>query len=231
MRFSNGFQDTLAKVVLLAGAFIFFGPAVQVTITQNSSSKKMQEPLILEAEKLLADLGYWIIKVDDKKDSSTFHAITAFQKVEGRRRTGVLSQNELDVMRVASRSAGKYTGSAHIEIDITRQIIFLVDENGTVTKILPVSTGNNKKYFDKSKWQTARTPRGDFKIMRQIAGVRRASLGDLYHPNYFFGGWAIHGSMSVPSLPASHGCVRIPNFAAKDFSRLVWVGMNVFVYD
>lgn len=231
MRFSTGFQDTLAKVVLLSGVLIFLGPAVQVTMAQNHSGKKMQEPLIHEAEKLLADLGYWIIKIDDKKDSSTYHAITAFQKVEGRRRTGILTQKELNAMRLASRPVGKYTGPAHIEIDVTRQIIFLVDESGIVTQVLPVSTGNDKKYFDKGIWQTAHTPRGDFKIMRQIAGVRRASLGDLYHPNYFFGGWAIHGSMSVPFLPASHGCVRIPNFAAKDFSRLVWVGMNVFVYD
>ena len=200
-------------------------------MAQHGSGKKPQEPLILEAEKLLADLGYWIIEVDGKKDASTYHAIVAFQKVEERKRNGVLTQNELDAMRLASRPVGKYTGSSHIAIDITRQIIFLVDENGIVTQIPPVSTGNDKKYFDKGKWQKAHTPRGDFKIIRQIAGVRRASLGDLYHPNYFLGGWAIHGGISVPFLPASHGCVRIPNFAAKDFSRLVWVGMNVFVYD
>ena len=28
---------------------------------------------------------------------------------------------------------------------------------------------------------------------------------------YFFKGWAIHGSPSVPAYPASHGCVRISN--------------------
>lgn len=231
MRFPNDFQNTLTKVVVLGAAFIFLGLALPVTMAQNSGGKNPQDPLLLEAEKLLADLGYWIIKVDGKKDASTYHAIVAFQKVEGRRRTGVLTQKELDAIRLASRPVGKYTGSAHIEIDITRQMIFLVDENGIVTQILPVSTGNDKKYFDEGKWQTAHTPRGDFKIMRKIAGVRRAPLGNLYHPNYFFGGWAIHGSMSVPFLPASHGCVRIPNFAAKDFSHLVWVGMDVFLYD
>ena len=231
MRLSNYFQATLTKLALLSAAFIFLGPAVQVATEQNSSGQIPKGALVIEAEKLLADLGYWITKVDGNKDASTYHAIAAFQKVEGRRRTGVLTQNELDAMRLASRPIGKYRGSAHIEIDIMRQIIFLVDENGIVTQILPVSTGNDKKYFDKRKWQTAHTPRGDFKIIRQIAGVRRASLGELYYPNYFLDGWAIHGSTSIPFLPASHGCVRIPNFAAKDFSDLVRVGMIVFVYD
>jgi lipoprotein-anchoring transpeptidase ErfK/SrfK len=110
-------------------------------------------------------------------------------------------------------------------------VLFLVDESGNVTHILPVSTGNDKKYVSRGKQQTANTPRGDYKITRQIAGVRHAPLGDLYYPNYFLGGWAIHGSTSIPFLPASHGCVRIPNFAAEDFSHLVWVDMNVFVYD
>ena len=166
-----------------------------------------------------------------KKNDSTYHAITAFQKVEGRRRTDILTQKELDAMRLASRPAAKYTGAAHIEVDNARQVLFLVDKSGNVTHILPVSTGNDKKYVSRGKQQTANTPRGDYKITRQIAGVRHAPLGDLYYPNYFLGGWAIHGSTSIPFLPASHGCVRIPNFAAVDFSRLVWVDMNVFVYD
>ena len=231
MRFSNGFQNTFTKLVFLGAAFVFLGITAQTVAAQENSTKISQAALIPEAEKLLADLGYWIIKVDGKKDASTSHAITAFQKVEGRRRTGVLTQKELDAMRLASRPAAKRTGVAHVEVDNARQVLFLVDENGNVARILPVSTGTGKKYYSQGKQQTANTPRGDYKITRQIAGVRHAPLGDLYYPNYFLGGWAIHGSTSIPFLPASHGCVRIPNFAAEEFSRLVSVGMDVFVYD
>ena len=230
MRFPNGFQNTLTKLIFLGAAFIFFASAAPVATAQSKGDAKPQISLMPEAEKLLADLGYWIIKVDGKKDASTAHAITAFQKVEGRRRTGILTQKELDAMRLAVRPAAKRTGAAHIEVDNARQVLFLVDENGNVTRILPVSTGTGKKYFDKGKQQTANTPRGDYKITRQIAGTRHASLGDLYYPNYFLGGWAIHGSTSIPFVPASHGCVRIPNFAAEEFSRLVSIGMDVFVY-
>jgi len=231
MRISSVFHNLSAKLVLLGAAFVFLGAAVPVATAQPNGSAKPPTSLLLEAEKLLADLGYWIIKIDGKKDASTCHAITAFQKVEGRKRTGILTQKELDAMRLAVRPAAKRTGAAHVEVDNARQVLFLVDENGNVTRILPVSTGTGKKYFDKGKQQTANTPRGDYKITRQIAGVRHAPLGDLYYPNYFLGGWATHGSTSIPFLPASHGCVRIPNFAAEDFSRLVRVDMNVFVYD
>lgn len=180
----------------------------------------------------MSSLGYWILKVDGIADSSTKHAIIAFQKVEGIKQTGVLNVGVMEALAFASRPTGRFsTGEFHIEIDITRQILYLIDESDVVFRILPVSTGNEKWYFDDGKWQIAHTPRGAFKIERQVKGIRRASLGTLYYPNYFYGGVAIHGSNSVPTTPASHGCVRIPRFAAKAFSELVQVGMDVFVYD
>lgn len=187
---------------------------------------------LLEAERILSDLGYWISKVDGIRDSSTNHAIVAFQKVEGLERTGRLTPALLESLQFASPPLARFsTGFPHVEIDITRQVLFLTDDAGMIVKILPVSTGNEERYFDQGKWQIAHTPRGAFRITRQVKGVRHASLGDLYYPNYFFGGVAIHGSLSVPTRPASHGCVRIPRFADKEFSSLVWVGMEVFIYD
>lgn len=187
---------------------------------------------ILEAEQLLSGLGYWVLKADGVHDVSTYHAIMAFQKVEGLKRTGKLTPAVLERLRSATRPDPKFkNGLQHIEVDITRQVMFLVDDAGVVTKILPVSTGNETKYFDQGKWQIAHTPRGAYKITRQIKGVRTASLGNLYYPNYFVEGVAIHGSDSIPAKPASHGCVRIPRFSDKAFSNLVHVGMDVFVYD
>jgi hypothetical protein len=52
----------------------------------------------------------------------------------------------------------------------------------------------------------------------------------LYYPNYIAGGIAIHGSGSVPAFPDSHGCIRIPMYAAKEFSELTPVLMPVIVY-
>ena len=194
-------------------------------ITAQSSKQ------ILEAEKLLAEKGYWVLKVDGAADASTKHALIAFQKVERRKRTGILNEAELKALRLASPPKPKFTGENHLEVDITRQVLFLVNDNGIVTHILPVSTGNNEKYKQDGKWQVAHTPRGEFKIERQIHGTRKAPLGNLYNPNYFYKGVAIHGSNSIPIFPASHGCVRIPRFADKLFVDMVWVGMKVYVFD
>ena len=183
-----------------------------------------------EAEQLLADLGYWFTKVDGIRDDSTRQAIIAFQKVEGLKRTGVLTRSLLEAMRTATRPTARFTGAAHVEIDLERQVLFLVDDAGQVTRTLAISSGSGKKYFDQGKWQTAFTPKGEFKITRQIKGVRKASLGSLYYPSYFYEGWAIHGANSVPAYPASHGCARVPRFADKQLANMLSVGMPVYVY-
>lgn len=198
-----------------------------IAVSQTVKKQTVGAEMIIEAEKLLAERGYWITQIDGKKDASTYHALVAFQKIEGRKRTGILNAAELEAIRRAARPKASVSGeAAHIEIDITRQVLFLVGDDGIVTRILPVSTGSEERYFDEGKWQIAHTPRGTFQITRQIKGTRRAPLGMLYDPNYFSGGVAIHGSGSIPFYPASHGCVRIPHFASKEFSELVWVGMK-----
>ena len=223
-----------STMILVAAAIVILGcgPALHAGVGTASAQPASKPADVLEVEKLLSDLGYWILKVDGKADASTRHAIMAFQKVEGRKRTGVLSAADLEVLRIAPRpEARSQTGALHVEIDLTRQVLFLVDSSGTVTHILPVSSGNEKRYFDQGKWQIAHTPRGHFRIVHRINGVRKASLGNLYYPNYFYGGVAIHGSNSIPAKPASHGCVRIPRFADRKFFGMVKIGTEVMLYD
>lgn len=199
--------------------------------TFAQSSTENGKKRLFEAEKLLSDLGYWVLKVDGVADSSTKHALIAFQKVQKRKRTGILTDNELKALRIAVRPQPKFKSEAHLEVDITRQVLFFVDENDVITHILPISSGSDEKYMQDGKWEVAHTPRGSFKIERQIHGVRKAPLGNLYNPNYFYLGVAIHGSNSIPVYPASHGCVRIPRFADKLLIDMVSVGMKVYVYD
>lgn len=217
----------IAAIMLVLGVLV----ADRVYANTNTGEAKQGAARVREAETRLAELGYWITKIDGRADASTKHAITAFQKVEGLKRTGVLNAVTMERMRTASRPTPKHNGVAHVEVDITRQVLFMVDDEGTVTHILPVSTGSNERYFSDGKWQKAYTPRGTFKIQRQIKGNRKATLGTLYYPSYFHEGWAIHGSNSIPVTPASHGCARIPRFSEKKMSDLVRVGMPVYIYD
>jgi hypothetical protein len=191
----------------------------------------LRESERLEAEQRLFDMGYWVGPVDGKFDSSSRHALVAFQKVEGRPRNGNLTSTELIALRNATRPTALKGGSAHAEIDLARQVLFLVDDSGTITRILPVSTGNDKLYVDQGRVQRAHTPTGNFKVLRKINGTRISTLGLLYYPSYIMNGIAIHGSLSIPPYPDSHGCIRVPMFAARELSALMPVGMEVVIYD
>ena len=54
-------------------------------------------------------------------------------------------------------------------------------------------------------------------------------LGALYNPYYFNKGEAVHGYESVPPVPASHGCSRIPMHIVEYFHTLVNQGDPVYV--
>lgn len=131
----------------------------------------------LEAEQRLWDLGYWAGPVDGKFDSDSRHALIAFQKVERRTRTGKLTLDELNALRAATRPQPQHARYPHVEIDLERQVLFVVDESGEVARILPVSTGNGELYMDHGQLHRARTPTGTFNVLRKIKGWRLSSLG------------------------------------------------------
>ena len=200
----------------------------------GSSKRKAQELSSqekFEAEQRLWHLGYWAGPVDGKFDSDSRHALIAFQKVERRARTGKLTLAELNALRAATRPRPQHARYPHVEIDLERQVLFVIDESGEITRILPVSTGNGERYVDHGQVHRARTPTGTFKVLRKIKGWRLSSLGLMYYPNYIFNGIAVHGSVSIPTRPASHGCIRVPMFAAKELSSLLPIGIEVLIYD
>jgi hypothetical protein len=198
---------------------------------RKGAAERLSKEEVLEAERRLGQLNYWAGETDGVWDLLSRDALIAFQKVEGRARTGRLTRAELQALRVSVTPLPYEAGPAHVEIDVKRQVLFVVDDAGAVVKILPVSTGSEETYFDQGKWQRAHTPRGRFTVQRKIEGWRRSTLGLLYYPCYFSGGVAVHGAPSVPPYPASHGCVRIPMFAAKGFSEMVPTGTPIIVHD
>jgi peptidoglycan hydrolase-like protein with peptidoglycan-binding domain len=215
-------------IVLLLSFFILVLSGKVVGQTQKA---ELEQAEILEAEQLLNNLGYWSGPIDGMFDSASRHALTAFQKVDGRKRSGRLTRTELEALRSANRPEPRDKTYAHVEVDLSRQVLMIVDENGVVTRVLPVCTGNEKLYTDRGVTKRAHTPRGRFIVTRKINGLRISSLGALYYPSYIVNGIAIHGSPSVLPYPASHGCIRIPMFAAKELSEMTPVGGVVIVYD
>ena len=221
----------LRKVLVVFVAMIVIVGFAPISITaRNPKESKLAG--MLEVETLLSRLGYWITKADGIPDASTHHAIMAFQKVEGRKRTGTLSAADLSALRLAQRPIPRYPKApAHIEVDLKRQVLFYVDDTATVTRILPISSGNGKKFRDEGMWKVANTPRGLYNVGLKVNGPKKSSLGVLYYPSYFLGGLAIHGSNSIPAFPASHGCVRVPRFADQALFRMIKMDMEIYLYD
>jgi hypothetical protein len=62
------------------------------TIAVGQTPAKIGNEEISEARELLGALGYWVILDLDGADVSLRHALIAFQKIEGRPRTGVLTR-------------------------------------------------------------------------------------------------------------------------------------------
>jgi hypothetical protein len=182
------------------------------------------------AERRLSDLGYWTGPVDGVFDEATGSALIAFQKWEGRPVTGKLTRDEFEAMRTAFEPWPRDAGYEHVEVDVDRQVLMLVGEDGAV-RVLPVSTGSDKGFMDRGQTSVAYTPRGRFLVYDKSYGWENGDLGSVYYANYISGGVAIHGYLSVPTTPASHGCIRIPMFAAREVSRLLPVGTIVLVYD
>jgi hypothetical protein len=185
---------------------------------------------IKEAEQRLSELGYWTGPVDGRLDDGTRAAVTAFQKWEGREITAKLTREELEAIRNGTAPKPRDTGYEHVEVDVDRQVLMLVKDDDSV-RVLPVSTGSGKEFLDDGQMSISYTPRGRFVVYDKTYGWENGQLGSVYYANYITGGVAIHGYLSVPNQPASHGCIRIPMFAAREVSELLPKGTIVLVYD
>jgi hypothetical protein len=206
-------------------------PKTAPTPKKAAIAEGLSDAEMSEARRLLDQLGYWVSLEATGNDISLHHAITALQKIEGRERTGILTKEELEVLRGARRPQPLESEYSHLEIDLDRQVLFVIDGMVAAPRILSISSGSGKLFTEGGRTRRAVTPTGRFEVHRKIKGWRKSPLGLLYYPNYIYAGIAIHGNPLVPPYPASHGCIRIPMFAAKEFSAIAAMGMVVIVYD
>ena len=197
---------------------------------QSPRKRILTTSQVRQLEQRLADLGYWTGPVDGVFDQTSRMALITFQKWEGRETTGRLSIEELEAIRNGARPKARDAGYAHVEIDVDRQVLLILGDRDEV-KLLPVSTGSGKDFLDEGQKSVAYTPRGRFIVYDKVAGWEQGPIGAMYYPNYISGGVAIHGARSVPTEPVSHGCIRVPMFAARELSRLMPKGTIVLVYD
>jgi peptidoglycan hydrolase-like protein with peptidoglycan-binding domain len=172
-------------------------------------------PAVTMLQQRLRALAYWV-PVSGVYDYSTFHAVTALEKVAGLPRNGVMGTAEWAALDSGTRTHPR--GSGGVEIDIGHQVLTVV-RNGSPLWIFDTSTGRA------GFW----TPAGHFTIYRQIDAP---NVGGTYRPKYYHADLAIHGYDPVPPYPFSHGCARVTD-SAMDFiwaSGIIPLGTGVYIY-
>jgi hypothetical protein len=145
------------------------------------------------------------------------------------------------------RSFGAYAD--HTEVYLPEQVVvFFVGDRAAL--ISHMSSGTGEQWCDevtispgemgnedgtddlhRGECGISNTPGGVYEYYRRVAGVRESALGGMWNPVYFNYGIAIHGALSVPLEPASHGCIRIPLEISETFQQYVDDGDAVYVFD
>ena len=188
-------------------------PTTTTTVDDGTLRVGKSGPEVTALQDRLTALGFWLGASDGQYSRLTQQAVMAFQKANGLHRDGSAGPATLAALATAGRPAPRSTADG-VEIDLERQILIVV-EGGQAKWTFNTSSGK----------PSTSTPPGDYAVYKQIDGIRRAPLGDLYRPKYFHGGDAVHGSPSIPGYAASHGCARVSN-PAMDF---LWASGNLEV--
>jgi N-acetylmuramoyl-L-alanine amidase len=192
--------------------------------SHGSAVKTLQQRLVA--------LHYFDVgTADGAFGQNTYHAVIAFQKVQGLSRDGVVGPAVWAKLARPYVPAPRYRlATASLEVNLAKQVIYYV-RNGTIQRIIDASTGSGAWYYSQGRWARAITPTGRFHIYRRYSsGWEPGPLGSMYRPNYFYGGYALHGMTSVPTYPASHGCVRMTVPTMDRMWSSLWVGMPVAIY-
>jgi peptidoglycan hydrolase-like protein with peptidoglycan-binding domain len=191
--------------------------ARRVLVLTPHAAPGARGPTVRLLQSRLAALHY-VVSRSGVFDASTARAVIAYRKVTGRQRIALASR---DVLRglVAGRGAFRVRHpehGKHVEVDLSRQVIALV-RGRRVERIYGVSSGK----------PSTPTVLGRFRVYSKVPGTNAKGMVDT---SYFIGGYAIHGYVSVPTFPASHGCVRVPVPNALSIYRWLRLGDRVDVY-
>jgi peptidoglycan hydrolase-like protein with peptidoglycan-binding domain len=185
---------------------------------------------VTDLQKALNQAGFSAGASDGRFGRQTLAAVYALEKHYGLERDGRIELSDWALLEAEVELPGWAPEPDRVEIDLNKQVLYLI-QGGELSGVFPVSSANGGSFRNYTgRLVRARTPEGRFAFQRRREGWWKSYLGFLYRPFYFRGGYAIHGSGSVPPFPASHGCVRVEvadmDFLATQFE----LGMTVYVY-
>lgn len=211
-----------------------FTTAVAVAVVAGPAAAHAASPGLLNAgdsgrgvhavRVQLARLGYLPSAGGSTYDAATVHGVIAFQKVRGLDRDGVAGPQTHRALTRAARAGDRprpalRVEGRRVEVDLSQQVAKLIVD-GRVRRTIAVSSG----------MPGHDTPTGSFHVFRKELRSWSVPYGVwLPYASYFVGGVAFHAYPSVPTSPASHGCVRVPEPFAAELYRFARAGTRVDV--
>ena len=189
----------------------------RLLVVKPTAGPGARGPTVRLIQSRLAALHY-VVSRSGSFDASTARAVVAYRKVRGMSRVASASKS---VVRGLLARRGSFkprypSHGKHVEVDLSRQVLVLM-RGKRVQRIYSVSSGK------------ASTPTvlGRFRVYSKTIGTNSLGMVD---SSYFIGGYAIHGYISVPTFPASHGCVRVPIPNARSIYNWLRFGDRVDTY-
>src|SRR5262245_8059008 len=139
------FARRVGGLALLIAAALALTSFRAFCLERSAAPRPAAAPVTAEvlnkAEQHLLAIGYWGPAANRAAERAR-SAILAFQRVEGRNQTGKLDAAGAQAALAATRPVPRETGYSHIEVDLQRQVLFVVDQKIGVTLVLPVSSGS-----------------------------------------------------------------------------------------
>ncbi|CAN5778268.1 hypothetical protein BH24ACT6_BH24ACT6_03180 [soil metagenome] len=210
---------------------------------------------VTKVQRRLKKLSFDPGPIDGNFGERTRAAVWGFEKlvlgVDAAEATGVVTQRVWSRMqdRIVVEPRRPESTDSHTEIYLPEQMVIFFRRDEPVL-ISHMSSGDNAEWCDdvvispgeygnaegteplrRRECGVSITPGGVFNFERKVEGLRQSALGGLWNPIYFNYGIAIHGAMTVPLEPASHGCVRVPIETSERFQDILRLGDQVFVFD
>ena len=191
---------------------------LEISLVKPSVHRGGRGVVVRFMQQRLASLHY-LVPESGRYEDATGRAVLAYRKVNRMRRT--MSADRTILLRLAAGRGAfrpRYPGAGkHVEADLGRQVLALINPDGKVYKTLHMSSGK----------PSTPTVLGTFHFYSKTPGTNAKGMLD---SNYFIRGYAIHGYPDVPAYAASHGCLRIPNANAAFVYRWVGIGDRIDVY-
>jgi hypothetical protein len=213
--------------IFLFSVFVQNANADNSVINSKTDNSLISPDQVIESQaiyKLFEDIG---IKTYQKNRANNDHlkAICIAREFLGLKmsRKDILV-SEYSIFQSLSKDINKPKNAIEgVNFNIKCQMGYVVEKN-KVIKIFEITSGENDS-----------TPRGIYKAQRKTDGWRKSTLYDvnLYKPININGAIAIHGVPSpamITYIPASHGCLRVPNHIMDYLYKKIKVGDKVRVY-